>query len=52
MTSPKIEALGVTQQWSTTSGKATGYVEGVGWPNHVTISRVIVTFGDIGSGVK
>jgi hypothetical protein len=31
MTTPKIQALGITQQWSTTSWKATGYVEGMGW---------------------
>jgi hypothetical protein len=31
MTPPKIQALGITQQWSTTSWKATGYVEGIGW---------------------
>jgi hypothetical protein len=30
MTTPKIQALGITQQWSTTRWKATGYVEGVG----------------------
>jgi hypothetical protein len=31
MTSPEIQALGVTQEWSGTRWKATGYVEGVGW---------------------
>jgi hypothetical protein len=31
MTSPKIKALGITQDWSATRWKATGYVEGVGW---------------------
>jgi hypothetical protein len=31
MTPPKIKGLGITQEWSTTSWKATGYVEGVGW---------------------
>jgi hypothetical protein len=31
MKHPKIQALGITQQWSTTSWKATGYVEGIGW---------------------
>jgi hypothetical protein len=31
MTTPKIQVLGITQQWSTTSWKATGYVEGIGW---------------------
>jgi hypothetical protein len=31
MSSPKIQALGITQEWSTTSWKATGYVDGVGW---------------------
>ena len=31
MTTPKIQALGITQQWSTTNWKATGAVEGVGW---------------------
>jgi hypothetical protein len=31
MTTPKIQALGITLQWSTTNWKATGAVEGVGW---------------------
>jgi hypothetical protein len=31
MTTPKIQALDITQQWSPTSWKATGYVDGVGW---------------------
>jgi hypothetical protein len=31
MNPPKIQALGITQHWSTTSWKATGYVEGIGW---------------------
>ena len=31
MTSPTIQALGITQEWSGTRWKATGYVEGVGW---------------------
>jgi hypothetical protein len=31
MTPPKIQALGVTQEWFGTRWKATGYVEGVGW---------------------
>ena len=31
MTPPTIQALGVTQAWSGTSWKATGYVEGIGW---------------------
>jgi hypothetical protein len=31
MTPPMIQALGITQEWSTTSWRATGYVEGVGW---------------------
>jgi hypothetical protein len=31
MTPPKIQALGITQEWSGTSWKATGYVEGIGW---------------------
>jgi hypothetical protein len=31
MTTPKIQALGITQQWSTTRWRATGYVEGMGW---------------------
>jgi hypothetical protein len=31
MTPPKIQALGVTQEWSPTRWKARGYVEGVGW---------------------
>jgi len=28
---PKIQALGITQEGSSTRWKATGYVEGVGW---------------------
>jgi hypothetical protein len=31
MTPPKIQALGVTQEWPGTSWKAIGYVDGVGW---------------------
>jgi hypothetical protein len=31
MTTPKIQALGITQQGSTTRWKASGYVDGVGW---------------------
>ena len=31
MTPPTMQALGITQQWPTTSWKATGYVEGIGW---------------------
>jgi hypothetical protein len=31
MTPSKIQGLGITQQWPTTSWKATGYVEGIGW---------------------
>jgi hypothetical protein len=31
MTPPTIQALGVTQEWSGTSWKATGYVDGIGW---------------------
>ena len=31
MTTPKIQALGITQQGSSTRWKATGYVDGVGW---------------------
>jgi hypothetical protein len=31
MTTAKIKALGITQQWSPTSWKATGYVDGAGW---------------------
>jgi hypothetical protein len=31
MTPPKIQALGITQEWFGTSWKATGYVEGIGW---------------------
>jgi hypothetical protein len=30
MTMPKIQALAITQQWSTTRWKATGYVDGMG----------------------
>jgi hypothetical protein len=31
MTTLKIQALGITQEWSPTSWKARGYVDGVGW---------------------
>ena len=31
MNVPKIQALGIVQEWSGTSWKATGFVEGVGW---------------------
>jgi hypothetical protein len=31
MTSPKIQALGITQEGAPTRWKATGYVDGVGW---------------------
>jgi hypothetical protein len=31
MTTPKIQVLGITQHWSTTTWKAIGYVEGLGW---------------------
>jgi hypothetical protein len=31
MTTPKIKALGITQEGATTRWKATGYVNGVGW---------------------
>jgi hypothetical protein len=31
MTSPKIQALGIRQQWSHTYSHARGYVEGIGW---------------------
>jgi hypothetical protein len=31
MTPPKIQALGITQQWPTTRWKATGDVEGISW---------------------
>ena len=31
MTSPKIQALGIIQDWSATRWKAAGYVEGIGW---------------------
>jgi hypothetical protein len=31
MNTPKIQALGITQQGSSTRWKATGYVAGVGW---------------------
>jgi hypothetical protein len=31
MNSPKIQALGITQEGSSTRWKATGYVDGVGW---------------------
>jgi hypothetical protein len=31
MTTPKIEALGITQEWGPTRWKAAGYVEVMGW---------------------
>jgi hypothetical protein len=31
MTTPTIQALGITQEGAPTRWKATGYVEGVGW---------------------
>jgi hypothetical protein len=31
MTTPKIQALGITQHWSLTRWRATGDVEGLGW---------------------
>ena len=31
MKTPKIKALGINQQWSTTRWKGRGYVDGVGW---------------------
>jgi len=31
MNTPKIQALGITQQGSPTRWKATGYVDGLGW---------------------
>jgi hypothetical protein len=31
MTPPKIQALGITQEWGPTRWRARGYVEGVGW---------------------
>ena len=31
MTTPKIQAPGITQEGSSTRWKATGYVDGVGW---------------------
>jgi len=31
MSMPKIQALGITQEGSSTRWKATGYVEGMGW---------------------
>jgi hypothetical protein len=31
MTTPKIQALGITQHWSPTRWKASGDVDGVGW---------------------
>jgi hypothetical protein len=31
MNTPKLQALGITQQDSSTRWKATGYVDGVGW---------------------
>ena len=31
MNTPKIQALGITQEGSATRWKATGYVDGVGW---------------------
>jgi len=31
MTTPKVQALGITQESFSTRWKATGYVDGVGW---------------------
>jgi hypothetical protein len=31
VTPPKIQALGIRQQWSPTSGHASGYTERIGW---------------------
>ena len=31
MTTPNIQALGITQEGAPTCWKATGYVEGIGW---------------------
>jgi hypothetical protein len=31
MNTPKIQALGITQEGSSTRWEATGYVDGVGW---------------------
>lgn len=31
MTTPQLKGLGITQAWSTTSWKASGYVDGIGW---------------------
>jgi hypothetical protein len=31
MTPPKIQALGITQEWPGTRWKARGHVESVGW---------------------
>jgi hypothetical protein len=31
MTSPTIQALGITQEGDPTRWRATGYVEGIGW---------------------
>jgi hypothetical protein len=31
MAPPTIQALGVTKEWSSTSGRATGYVGEIGW---------------------
>ena len=31
MTTPRSQALGITQPWSTTRWHATGDVDGVGW---------------------
>ena len=31
MNSPKIEALGITQEGAKTRWRATGYVDGIGW---------------------
>ena len=31
MSTPKIQALGITQEGSPTRWKATGYVDGIGW---------------------
>jgi hypothetical protein len=31
MTPPKLQGLGITQEWLGTSWKASGFVEGIGW---------------------
>jgi hypothetical protein len=37
---PTIKGIGITQQWSATSWKATGYVDEMGWLEAWNISLI------------